>query len=169
MQDSKKILIAKIQAHHGLNGWLKIYSYSEKKENLLNYKYFYLLINEQYVLFDKEDIFIDKLIKIKFKNFNNRESLDRHIGCNLYIDYEQLEKLKCNEYYWNDLIGLNDYLDNEKKIGVLSGMIETGSNDVLVVKNNEKEYLIPYIYGESVKKVLLDDNKIIINKIYYEY
>ena len=55
-----------------------------------------------------------------------------------------------NQYYWNDLIGLNVYLDDGKEIGVLSEIIETGSNDVLVVKG-DKEILVPYIIGESIK------------------
>ena len=72
-----------------------------------------------------------------------------------------------NQYYWNDLIGLNVYLDDGKEIGVLSEIIETGSNDVLVVKG-DKEILVPYIIGESVKKVIIEEKKIIIDKIYYE-
>ena len=72
-----------------------------------------------------------------------------------------------NQYYWNDLIGLNVYLDDGKEIGVLSEIIETGSNDVIVVKG-DKEILIPYIIGESIKKVIIEEKKIIIDKIYYE-
>jgi len=75
--------------------------------------------------------------------------------------------LEDNQYYWNDLIGLNVYLDDGKEIGVLSEIIETGSNDVLVVKG-DKEILVPYIIGESVKKVIIEEKKIIIDKIYYE-
>jgi len=73
-----------------------------------------------------------------------------------------------NQFYWNDLIGLNVYLDNEEKIGVVADMIETGSNDVLVIKGDD-EILIPYIFGESVKNVIIEENKIIIDKIYCEY
>jgi ribosomal 30S subunit maturation factor RimM len=47
-------------------------------------------------------------------------------------------------------------------------MIETGSNDVLVIKG-DNEILIPYIFGESVKNVIIEENKIIIDKIYCEY
>ena len=106
--------------------------------------------NESYVYLDIEDIIVNKSIKIKFKSFNSREDSDQYVGKNLYVDREQLDALEDNQYYWNDLIGLNVYLDDGKEIGVLSEIIETGSNDVIVVKG-DKEILIPYIIGESVK------------------
>ena len=168
MQDSEKILIAKIQAHQGLNGWLKIYSYSESIEKFSKYKYFLVLNNKKYIRLDVEDSLINKSIKIKFKNFNSREDSNDYIGKDIYISEDQLDKLKENQFYWNDLIGLNVYLDNEEKIGVVADMIETGSNDVLVIKG-DNEILIPYIFGESVKNVIIEENKIIIDKIYCEY
>ena len=168
MQDSEKILIAKIQAHQGLNGWLKIYSYSESIEKFSKYKYFFVLNNKKYIRLDVEDSLINKSIKIKFKNFNSREDSNDYIGKDIYISEDQLDKLKENQFYWNDLIGLNVYLDNEEKIGVVTDMIETGSNDVLVIKG-DNEILIPYIFGESVKNVIIEENKIIIDKIYCEY
>ena len=168
MQDSEKILIAKIQAHQGLNGWLKIYSYSESIEKFSKYKYFFVLNNKKYIRLDVEDSLINKSIKIKFKNFNSREDSNDYIGKDIYISEDQLDKLKENQFYWNDLIGLTVYLDNEEKIGVVADMIETGSNDVLVIKGDD-EILIPYIFGESVKNVIIEENKIIIDKIYCEY
>ena len=169
MLDTEKILIAKIQAHQGLNGWLKIYSYSESKKKFSNYKHFFVKKNETYIHLDVEDIQVTKSIKIKFKNFSLREHSDEYIGKNLYIDRGQIGVLGNNEYYWNDLIGLNVHLDNDEKIGVINDIIETGSNDVLVIKGTEgQEILIPYIFGGSVKKIIIGEKKIIIDRIYYE-
>ena len=169
MLDTEKILIAKIQAHQGLNGWLKIYSYSESKKKFSNYKHFFVIKNETYVRLDVEDSQVTKSIKIKFKNFSLREHSDEYIGKNLYIDREQLVELDDNQYYWNDLIGLDVYLEEGEQIGVIKDIIETGSNDVLVIKGSKgEEILIPYVFGESIKKVILNEKKIIIDKIYYE-
>ena len=147
---------------------MKIYSYSESIEKFSKYKYFFVLNNKKYIRLDVEDSLINKSIKIKFKNFNSREDSNDYIGKDIYISEDQLDKLKENQFYWNDLIGLNVYLDNEEKIGVVADMIETGSNDVLVIKG-DNEILIPYIFGESVKNVIIEENKIIIDKIYCEY
>lgn len=168
MSDSKKILIAKIQAHQGLKGWLKIYSYSETSEKFSKYSYFFISNEENnYIQLKVEKIIFDKNIKIKFENYNSREELEKYIGKYLYIENDQLDELEENQFYWEELIGLEVYLENDNKIGVVSDIIETGSNDVLVIQGN-KEYLIPYLYGESIKKISLKDKKIIINNIYYE-
>ena len=169
MLDTEKILIAKIQAHQGLNGWLKVYSYSESKKKFSNYKHFFVIKNETYVRLDVEDSQVTKSIKIKFKNFSLREHSDEYIGKNLYIDRGQLVELDTNQYYWNDLIGLEVYLEEGEQIGFVKDIIETGSNDVLVIKGSKgEEILIPYVFGESIKKVILNEKKIIIDKIYYE-
>jgi 16S rRNA processing protein RimM len=168
LSDSKKILIAKIQAHQGLKGWLKIYSYSETTEKFSKYSYFFISNEENnYIQLKVEKIIFDKNIKIKFENYNSREELEKYIGKYLYIENDQLDELEVNQFYWEELIGLEVYLENDDKIGVVSDIIETGSNDVLVIQGN-KEYLIPYLYGESIKKISLKDKKIIINNIYYE-
>ena len=167
MNLNKKILIAKIQAHQGLNGWLKVYSYSETKQKFSEYKYFFIQKENNTIRLDIEDISIGKSIKVKFKNFNCREDSQEYIGKEIFINENQLDALEANQFYWNELIGLTVYLNNGKKIGIVSDIIETGSNDVLVIKG-VKEILIPYIFGDSVMKVVTEEKKIIISEAYYE-
>ena len=131
------------------------------KEKFSNYTHFFVLHNKNYDQLDIEDIKIDKSIKIKFRSINSREDAESFIDKSLYIEDEQLEKLKDNEYYWKDLIGLDVYVEEGKKIGVISDIIETNSNDVLVIQG-EKEILVPYIYGESIKNVFLNDNNFLL-------
>ena len=167
MSLNKKILIAKIQAHQGLNGWLKVYSYSETKQKFSEYKYFFIQKDNNTIRLDIEDISIGKSIKVKFKNFNCREDSQDYIGEEIFINEDQLDILEANQFYWNELIGLTAYLNNGKKIGIVSDIIETGSNDVLVIKG-EEEILVPYVFGESVMEVVVEEKKIIINEAYCE-
>ena len=164
---SQKIIIAKVQAHHGLNGWVKVYSFSETKKKLCDYNYFFILDNGEYIKLDLEESKIDKSLKLKFKNYDSREDVEKFIDQDLFIGVEQLAKLNNNEFYWKDLIGLEVFLDNEQKVGNVSDIIETGANDVLVITGN-KNFLVPYIYGESIKSVNLKEKRIFIDKIYYE-
>ena len=167
MNLNNKILIAKIQAHQGLNGWLKVYSYSETKQKFSEYKYFFIQKDNNTIRLDIEDISIGKSIKVKFKNFNCREDSQDYIGEEIFINEDQLDVLEANQFYWNELIGLTAYLNNGKKIGIVSDIIETGSNDVLVIKG-EEEILVPYVFGESVIDVVVEEKKIIINEAYCE-
>ena len=167
MNLNNKILIAKIQAHQGLNGWLKVYSYSETKQKFSEYKYFFIQKDNNTIRLDIEDISIGKSIKVKFKNFNCREDSQDYIGEEIFINEDQLDVLEANQFYWKELIGLTAYLNNGKKIGIVSDIIETGSNDVLVIKG-EEEILVPYIFGESIMEVVVEEKKIIINEAYCE-
>ena len=92
-------------------------------------------------------------MKLKFRDFESREDTDKLIGKDLYIEQDQLEKLGENEFYWKDLIGKEVELENGTFVGVVTEIIETGSDDVLVVEKENKKELIPFNFGEVIKKV----------------
>ena len=122
---------------------------------------------DNFIKLEVESEKIDKSVKLKFRDFESREDTDKLIGKDLYIEQDQLEKLGENEFYWKEILGLNVYLNNDQKVGVVSDIIETGANDVLVI-TGENTFLVPYLYGQSIKLIDLKEQKIIIDKIYYE-
>jgi 16S rRNA processing protein RimM len=67
------------------------------------------------------------------------------VGARLYVDRSQLPPLPDGEYYWCDLIGMTVVLDDGSRLGDISDIISTGSNDVYVVKTDGGEVLIPAI------------------------
>jgi 16S rRNA processing protein RimM len=67
------------------------------------------------------------------------------VGCEVYITRTQLPDLPEGEFYWQDLLGLSVVDEQGRLVGVLANILVTGANDVYVVKNREKEYLIPAI------------------------
>lgn len=60
------------------------------------------------------------------------------------IPKEALPALPKGEYYWSDLIGLEVINDDNTPLGVVDSLFETGSNDVMVVKNGATQLLLPY-------------------------
>ena len=80
-----------------------------------------------------------------------------------------LPKLPSEDFYWHELEGLtviNDSLEHQV-LGVVDGLIETGANDVLIVKGNLdsmdlEERLIPYL-DEFVKRIDLSKREIFVN------
>lgn len=82
------------------------------------------------------------------------------INCEIFIDASQLPDLNSGEYYWKDLLGCQVVTVSGYQLGQVINMIETGSNDVLVVKANLKkdafciqERLIPFLEGQVIKHV----------------
>ena len=69
----------------------------------------------------------------------------------IFINSKDLPKLKENEFYWKDLIGKEVKLEDGTLIGVVIEMIETGSDDVLVVQKENQKELIPFNFGKVIK------------------
>ena len=78
----------------------------------------------------------------------------------LYVTREEAIPLEENEYYIADLIGLKVISDEDREVGILIDVLQTGANDVYEVKANEefgeKELLLPAI-KECIKDINIDE------------
>ncbi len=86
------------------------------------------------------------------EGIEDRDSASDLLGWTITIDRNQLPKANPDEFYWADLIGMRVFSETKVDFGVVDHLLETGANDVLVVKG-EKERLIPFIQGQSIIKV----------------
>ncbi len=162
-----KIVVAKIVGVYGIKGWVKLFSYTEPRENILQYKQLYVENKAKPDQYSKIVLLDGKLHKGKtiiahFKGYDEREQVRDLQGLTLYIDKQQLENLRKDDYYWVDLIGLMVVNAADITLGSVSNLIETGANDVLVIKA-EQEILIPYLWGDVVKQVDLEKKCIYVD------
>lgn len=153
------MLVGKIVGTHGVKGTCKIQSYAE----LLD-----VFEPGEALLVRRPDGSENsyEIISVKphsrgalltLKNVDNREQAKALVGTELYIDRARLPKLDDGTYYWFDLIGLNVYTTEDRYIGCLESIIETGANDVYVVKKDDREILIPAL--KSVVRVIDTEKK----------
>ena len=94
---------------------------------------------------------------LSLKGVLNRDQAKTLVGSELFIPESDLPLLDENTYYWHDLIGIEVYTVAEESLGRIESIIETGSNDVYVVKKDKKEVLIPAL--ESVVLEIDIENK----------
>jgi 16S rRNA processing protein RimM len=160
MKDVKYVVVGKVGSTYGVQGWLKIQSYTEWVDNILDYTPWYLEENGgwQEVTLTGGQIH-GKGIIVKFAGWDNPETARLLSGKKIAIDRVQLPTLKKDEYYWSDLEGLTVINQNGENLGVVSYIMSTGSNDVLVVKG-DKEHAIPYLPDEVIKRVDLENRVI---------
>ncbi|MBT5542595.1 MAG: ribosome maturation factor RimM [Gammaproteobacteria bacterium] len=165
MQNDKTINIGKVIGLHGVKGWLKILSFSSPPENIFNYKS--LIISNKYInqIFHIEDSRKQgKKILIKLDNIDDRTSAESLKESDIYIQRSDLPQLSEDTYYWEDLLGFNVFNQNNIKIGNVDSFIETGSNDVLIVKTTKnKNILIPFIMNKSIKVVNIESHYITVD------
>ena len=155
------LTVGKIGAPYGVRGWVKVYSYTGQTGNLLDYDPWYLpdaksnqtTGHAQWRLADvveaKEH---GKGLVAKFEHCNDRDAAALLNGQEIAIRREQLPQTEAGEYYWIDLEGLEVKTVDGISLGIVDHLLETGANDVLVVKG-ERERLIPYVRDHIVKEV----------------
>jgi 16S rRNA processing protein RimM len=140
------LAIGKISGVHGVKGNLKIFSYAA---------------TPAYVQKDGSVLILHPSGKKKAYGINwlrphkkgallslrevtSRDLAEELVGCEILVNKRDLPDLEDGTYYWFDLIGLSVHTDDNRYIGRLDSIIETGSNDVYVVKDeNGTETLIP--------------------------
>ncbi|MCP5079666.1 MAG: ribosome maturation factor RimM, partial [Psychromonas sp.] len=148
---AEPIIIGKFGAVHGIKGWLKVHSYTDDAESIFEYKP--LLMKSRGQL---QEVNITEWKRhntgfvAKVDGFDVREDAQALVGIELLVNSDELPELE-EDFYWRDLVGCQVETDKGYHLGVVTELMETGSNDVLVVKANsndafgQKERLIPFI------------------------
>ena len=90
--------------------------------------------------------FFKNMVILKFKGYDNINDIEKYKGKDLLIHRDQAVKLKEDEYFVTDLMGLKVVAEEGTVLGILKEVIPTGANDVYVVQpENGKELLLPAI------------------------
>jgi len=150
------VVVAKIGAPYGVRGWVKVFSFTEQTDALLDYDPWYFNKAGEWPIAPViEAKTHGKGLVAKFKGCEDRDAAALLNGTEIAIRRDQLPPTAENEYYWSDLQGLEVLTTEGVSLGKVDHLLETGANDVLVVKG-DRERLIPYVTGPIVKNVDLD-------------
>ena len=105
---------------------------------------------------------LSKGIVARIAGYEDRDRTAQLIGRAIAVRRNQLPVLEQDEYYWSDLEGLRVRNLDGADLGVVSYLFDTGANDVMVVRN-ARERLIPYVWGQVVKRVELEAGGILVD------
>jgi 16S rRNA processing protein RimM len=163
-QPTDYVIIGKISGVHGLRGWVKVFSYTRPLSNILDYSPWQI---QQRQAWQTVKLISGKLhgkgIIAQIEGCDSPESAALLRGCDIAVQRQQLPATDLNEYYWLDLIGLTVINQQGINLGQVASLLETGSNDVLIVKNAEQERLIPFLIPEFVQQVDLPQKQILVD------
>jgi len=156
------LVMGKITGAHGLDGKLKFRSFAESADIFApNCRVFLRTENKT----DARPLVIEKCIDrqkdmlVRLSGVNTRESADALVGKEILLDRQQLPDPETDAWYWQDLFGLTVVDQNRGNLGIIETIIPTGAHDVLVVKNRDKEILIP-MHRQFVTQVDLEDKTV---------
>ena len=162
--DNELISIGEISGVFGIKGWVKVFSRTGPRENILKYSPWILKkgseVKEVTLLSGKRQ---GKSIVACIEGVSDRDEAASYSGWEILIKKSQLPEPEEGEYYWADLVGLSVETEAGISLGKVDYLIETGANDVLVVNDTEQERLIPFLQGSTIKKIDLADKLMIVD------
>lgn len=163
------IRLGSINGSHGIKGWVKVFSYTEPKEAILGYPAWNLKKGGKQLSVTLEQSQVNgKRLIARFEGVDTRTLADELNGFEIYVDQRQLPELVEGEYYWHQLQGLLVRNERGEIFGRIDHLLETGANDVLVVRPDEnstddRERLIPYVEDSVIRKVDLGIGEIVVD------
>lgn len=167
MSKESIVTLGKVGAVYGIKGWLKIHSYTDDPQAIFDYTPWSLNKGGKSQNIEVTDWkrHNNGLIA-KFKGVDDRDLAQTFVSAEIEVDESQLPELPEGEFYWRDLIGMTVVNKQGYNLGVVCDILETGANDVLVIKANandafgKKERLIPYLFEQVIDSIDGDQKQI---------
>lgn len=157
---SEPVILGRISGLFGVRGWVKVYSYTEPREAVLNYDRWLLGRKDGW----QEATVAEgqrhgKTVIVRIDGYDDRDQAAGLVGSEIGVPREQLPETGTDQYYWSDLEGLRVIHRDGTELGKVAYLLETGANDVLVVKG-ETERLIPFVMDKVILGVDLAKGEI---------
>jgi 16S rRNA processing protein RimM len=170
---SEKVVLGRITGVYGVKGWLKVFSYTDPMEAIVDYRPWFIKPEGRKTPWNQIELESGKrhakTVVVKFAGCNDRDLAMTYIGSEIAIEKSQLETLQGkDEYYWHDLMGLRVINQQNIELGLVKDIMETGVNDVLVVVyesesteaettgSEQRERLIPWTMHNAIVSVDLE-------------
>ena len=147
------VTVGRISGVYGVKGWLRIYSHTEPRDNILNYNPWQLRLADGWRSVELLDGRPQgKGVIAYLAGCDDRDQAARWVDTEIAVRRSQLPATQAGEYYWRDLIGLRVVTLDGEELGTVDHLLETGAHDVLVVQG-QRERLIPYVLGDVISTV----------------
>jgi len=160
LNQEKQLHVGKISGVFGIKGWIKVFSFTGHREDILKYSPWLLKKNNSV---KTVEVIVGQLqskgVVAQLKGVNDRNEAEALIGWDIFIDYAKLPPAKHGEYYWSDLIGLQVENTEGILLGVIDSLLETGANDVIIVQGEARQHAIPFIREQIILEVDLTARK----------
>ena len=151
----ERFQVGVITSTHGVRGEVKVYPTTDDPKRFKRLKEVILDTGKEELILEIEGVkFFKQFVILKFKGFDNINDIEKYRQKSLYVTRENAVRLRKDEYFIADLMGLTVIDEEDKEIGVLKNVMETGANDVYeITMNDGRELLLP-----AIKQCVLEVN-----------
>lgn len=157
---TQPVVLGRISGLFGVKGWVKVYSYTEPREAVLDYGRWLLSGKSGW----REATVAEgqrhgKTIIARLDGYVDRDQAAELVGTDIGVPREALPETEDGRYYWSDLEGLRVVTRDGTGLGRVDHFLETGAHDVMVVRG-EQERLIPFVMDKVIIGVDIDKGEI---------
>ena len=167
--EPKAAVLAKIGKTHGIKGWVRVISFTSPAENILDYQVFEASRAGNPITLEIQEYKsqVGGFVAL-IKGYETPEMAQQLTGLELTVALSELPELDQDDVYWYQLEGLEVQNQHQQNLGTVLKLLETGANDVLVIKPNEasiddRERLIPFIRGTVIDSIDLAGGLLSVN------
>jgi len=154
--------MGRIAAPFGVKGWVKVQPDTAAPQSLLAYKTWWVGSASGWrEIVVAEAKVQGRTLVARLEGSEDRDAAAALRGKTVAVPREALPRADDGEYYWIDLIGLAVVNGEALDFGRVTGILQTGANDVLVVAG-ERERLIPFI-ADAIAAVDLQNGLMRVN------
>ena len=154
--------IGRISGVFGVRGWVKVYSYTSPRVNVVRYSPWFLRQDGKE---STRQVLVGQAhgdgVVASLEGINDRDAAAALVGAEIEVDRATLGPAlrgeaggsgSPGEFFWVDLQGMEVQTQAGTSLGVVDHLFETGANDVMVVVGAGR-HLIPFLYGSVVRAV----------------
>ena len=151
---------------HGIRGEVKVFPMTDDVKRFKKGISLLLQTKKETLPLEVESVkFFKQYVILKFKGYDSINDIEQFVKKELYVTRENAVKLKKDEYFIADLIGLAVFDEDEKPVGEVTDVMQTGANDVYVVALPDgNEVLLPAI-RECILQVDMESRRMRIHKM----
>lgn len=159
LEQHKLVTMGRIGRPYGVKGWVKLISYTAPQDNILDFRQLYGRIAGTWKEIEMDGAKVHgKGLIAHFAGYDDPDVVRELTGVELAVSVDDLPALDPEDFYWHELTGMRVVTTAAQDLGVVSKLLETGANDVLVVQPtaesvDDRERLIPYLPGRVVMEV----------------
>ena len=159
----QKIIVGRFGSPFGVKGWIKLQSFTDPEDNLLDYKCWYWSNQDNWISIEHDDhVRHGKGWIVHLVGYDSPEAVRFLAGNDVAVARSEFPPLAEGEFYLNDLLGFSAVNLQGIELGTITGFIDSGAHELLVITGT-KEHLVPLIKGVFFKSIDKPKQQVIID------
>jgi 16S rRNA processing protein RimM len=153
------VTLGRITGIHGVRGWVRVQSFTRPTSNLFEYGPWLIRGIEHPALEHRAS---GRGFVVRLAGVDDRELAGGLVGEEIQVARSALPEPEEGAYYWADLVGLEVICESGESLGRIDRLLETGAQDVMVIKLGTREHLVPFVQGPIVRSVDMEARQIVV-------